>query len=141
MRKTRLRSLLASAGLIAALTACETIEEEATEALGREFVATLAPAAGGSGSGRAEIALNDAENRVCTDLELSSGVQMTAGRIVGPGNTTVVTLDVPNVNNDADDCDDLSDAVLDGIKANPGAYSVQITAATGNLSGVLKPQV
>jgi len=73
---------------------------------------------------------------LCTDLELSPGVNMTAGAILGPGNTPVADIDVPD-DNDSDDCDNVTDAQIDGIKANPGAYRVQVNATTGNLSGPL----
>lgn len=128
--------LLASAGALLALAGCETVAEEATEAIGFEYTAILSPAAGGSGSGKAEVSLNDATNMLCTDLELSPGVNMTAGAILGPGNTPVADIDVPD-DNDSDDCDNVTDAQIDGIKANPGAYRVQINATTGNLSGPL----
>ena len=128
--------LLASAAALLALAGCETVAEEATEAIGFEYTAMLSPAAGGSGSGKAEVSLNDATNMLCTDLELSPGVNMTAGAILGPGNTPVADIDVPD-DNDSDDCDNVTDAQIDGIKANPGAYRVQVNATTGNLSGRL----
>ncbi len=128
--------LLASAGVLLALAGCETVAEEATEAIGFEYTAILSPAAGGSGSGKAEVSLNDATNMLCTDLELSPGVNMTAGAILGPGNTPVADIDVPD-DNDSDDCDNVTDSQIDGIKANPGAYRVQVNATTGNLSGPL----
>ena len=128
--------LLASAGALLALAGCETVAEEATEAIGFEYTAILSSAAGGSGSGKAEVSLNDATNMLCTDLELSNGVNMTAGAILGPGNTPVADIDVPD-DNDSDDCDNVTDAQIDGIKANPGAYRVQVNATTGNLSGPL----
>lgn len=137
MRSSKVRAVLACAGLLAALSGCETIEEEVTEVLGPEFFATLTPGAGGSGSGRAEIALNDVGNVLCTDLDLSSGVNMTAGHITGPGNTTIATIDAPD-DNDTDDCNNVTDAIIDGIRANPGAYSVHIDATTGDLSGTLR---
>ena len=137
MQHSTTTRLLASAGAILALAGCETVAEEATEAIGFEYTAILAPAAGGSGSGKAEVSLNDATNMLCTDLELSSGVNMTAGAILGPGNTPVADIDVPEGDNDSDDCDNVADAQIDGIKANPGAYRVQINATTGNLSGPL----
>ena len=136
MTRTTTTRLLASAGLLLALAGCETVAEEATEAIGFEYTAMLAPSAGGSGSGKAEVSLNDASNMLCTDLELTSNVNMTAGAILGPGNTPVADIDVPD-DNDSDDCDNVTDAQIDGIKANPGAYRVQINATTGNLSGPL----
>jgi hypothetical protein len=129
-------ALLASAGALLALAGCETVAEEVTEAIGFEYTAILSPAVGGSGSGKAEVSLNDATNMLCTDLELSAGVNMTAGAILGPGNTPVADIDVPD-DNDSDDCDNVTDAQVDGIKANPGAYRVQVNATTGNLSGPL----
>ncbi len=126
---------LASACALAGLTACETVAEETTEAVGFEYTAMLAPAAGGTGSGKAEISLNDATNMLCTDLELS-GVTMTAGHIIGPGDAVIADIDVPD-DNDSDDCDNITDAQLDAIKANPGDFRVHIAAASGDLWGTL----
>lgn len=139
MHSLKASHLLVSVAAIAALTGCETVAEEVNEAVGFEYVATLAPVSGGSGSGKAEISLNDATNMICTDLELSNGVAMTAGHIMGPGNTVVADIDVPD-DNDSDDCDNVSDAVLDAIKANPGAYRVHIAATTGDLHGTLRKE-
>jgi hypothetical protein len=126
---------LASAGILALLGGCETVAEEATEAVGFEYTAMLAPAAGGTGAGKAEISLNDATNMLCTDLELS-GVTMTVGHIVGPGNEVIADIDVPD-DNDSDDCDNITDAQLDAIKANPGAFKVHVGTTTGDLYGTL----
>jgi hypothetical protein len=126
---------LASAGMIALLGGCETVAEEANEAVGFEYVAMLAPSGGGAAAGKAEISLNDATNTLCTDLELS-GVTMTVGHVVGPGDTVIATLDVPK-DNDSDDCDAITDAQLDAIKANPGAFKVHVGTTTGDLYGTL----
>ena len=131
-------TLLLAACAAAALGGCETVAEEANEAIGFEYVATLAPSAGGSGSGKAEISLNDATNMLCTDLELS-GVTMTAGHIIGPGNAVIADIDVPD-DNDSDDCDNITDAQLDAIKADPGAYKVHIAATPGDLWGTLRKE-
>ncbi|HEX8480320.1 MAG TPA: hypothetical protein VF650_00270 [Allosphingosinicella sp.] len=119
-----------------ALAACETVAEEANEAIGFEYTAMLAPAGGGAGSGKVEISLNDATNMLCTDLELSSGLTMTVGHLVGPGNTVIATLDVPK-DNDSEDCDSITDAELDAIKANPGDFKVHVGTSTGDLYGTL----
>jgi hypothetical protein len=126
---------LASAGILAMLGGCETVAEEANEAVGFEYTAMLAPAAGGTGAGKAEISLNDATNMLCTDLELS-GVTMTVGHIVGPDNSLIADIDVPD-DNDSDDCDNITDAQLDAIKANPGAFKVHVGTTTGDLYGTL----
>jgi len=137
MSRVKSTQLLLAATAALALAGCETIAEEATEALGQEFVAMLAPAAGGTGSGKAEISLNDTSNMLCTDLELNGAVAMTAGHIVGPGGTVVADIDVPD-DNDSDDCDNVSDAAIDGIRENPGAYRVHIAATTGDLNGTVR---
>lgn len=129
--------LLATTGALA-LTGCETVAEEVNEAVGFEYTAMLAPSGTGTGSGKAEVSLNDATNMICTDLELS-GVNMTAGHIIGPGDAVIADIDVPD-DNDSDDCDNVSDADLDGIKANPGAYRIHIAATTGDLWGTLRKE-
>ncbi|MET1111627.1 MAG: CHRD domain-containing protein [Allosphingosinicella sp.] len=126
---------LASAGMMAMLGGCETVAEEANEAVGFEYVAMLAPSDGGAAKGKAEISLNDATNTLCTDLELS-GVTMTVGHVVSPDGNAIATLDVPN-DNDSDDCDQITDAQLDAIKANPGAFKVHVGTTTGDLYGTL----
>lgn len=135
MRTNKTIFLLAASAGIVALAGCETVAEEATEAIGFEYTAMLSPAAGGSGAGKAEISLNDATNMLCTDLEIS-GVNMTAGHIIGPGNAVIADIDVPD-DNDSDDCDNITDDQLDAIKANPGAFKVHIAATTGDLWGTL----
>ena len=110
--------LLVAASAAFALTGCETIAEEATEALGQEYVAMLSPGPGGSGSGKAEISLNDTSNMLCTDLELNGSVAMTAGHIVAPGGRVI--------------------ADIDAIRANPASYRVHIAATTGDLNGTLR---
>jgi len=127
---------LASAGILAMLGGCEHVAEEANEAVGFEYVAMLAPSGGGAPAGKAEISLNDATNTLCTDLELS-GVTMTVGHVVGPDGTAIATLDVPKEGNDSDDCDAITDAQLDAIKANPGAFKVHVGTTTGDLFGTL----
>lgn len=135
-RVTSTRLLFAATAAFA-LAGCETVAEEATEALGQEYVAMLAPGSGGSGSGKAEISLNDTSNMLCTDLELYGTVAMTAGHILGPGNAVIADIDVPD-DNDSDDCDNVSDSAIDGIRENPGAYRVHIAATTGDLNGTLR---
>jgi hypothetical protein len=128
---------LASAGILALLGGCETVAEETTEAVGFEYVAMLAPTGGGSGSGKAEISLNDATNTLCTDLELAAGVTMTVGHVVSPEGNAIATLDIPKAGNDSKDCDQITDAQLDSIKANPGAFKVHVGTTNGDLFGNL----
>ena len=137
MSRVKSARLMLAATAALALAGCETVVEEATEALGQEYVAMLSPSSGGSGSGKAEISLNDTSNMLCTDLELYGSVGMTAGHIIGPGNTVIADIDVPD-DNDSDDCDNVGDAAIDGIRENPGAYRVHIAATTGDLWGTLR---
>ncbi|HEX2763498.1 MAG TPA: CHRD domain-containing protein [Allosphingosinicella sp.] len=131
-------ALALAAGSLVALAGCETVAEEANQAVGFEYVAMLSPSGGGTGSGKAEISLNDATNMLCTDLELS-GVSMTAGHIIGPDGGVIADIDVPD-DNDSDDCDNITDAQLDAIKANPGNFKVHIAATTGDLMGTLRKE-
>jgi hypothetical protein len=137
--------LLLAACAAAALTACETVAEEATEAVGQEYIAMLAPVGGGASMGKAEISLNDTTNMICTDLELAPGVAMTAGHIMGPGGAVVADIDVPSNagggDNDSDDCDNVADQALDGLRENPGAYWVHIAATSGDLRGAFRREV
>jgi hypothetical protein len=128
---------LASAAILAMLGGCETVAEEANEAVGFEYVAMLTGSGGGSGSGKAEISLNDATNTLCTDLELAAGVTMTVGHVVSPDGQAIATLDVPKAGNDSKDCDQITDAQLDSIKANPGAFKVHVGTTNGDLFGTL----
>jgi hypothetical protein len=127
---------LASAGILAMLGGCETVAEEATEAVGYEYTAMLVPSGGGAAKGKADISLNDATNTLCTDLELS-GVTMTVGHVVSPDGAAIATLDVPKDGKDSEDCDQITDAQLDAIKANPGAFKVHVGTTTGDLFGNL----
>lgn len=127
---------LASAGILVMLAGCETVAEETTEAVGFEYTAILTPSGGGAAAGKAEISLNDATNTLCTDLELS-GVTMTVGHVVSPDGNAIATLDIPKSGNDSEDCDQITDAQLDAIKANPGAFKVHVGTTTGDLFGNL----
>ncbi|HEX8124092.1 MAG TPA: hypothetical protein VF548_00755 [Allosphingosinicella sp.] len=128
---------LASAGILTMLGGCETVAEETTEAVGFEYVAMLAPQGGGAGSGKVEISLNDATNTLCSDVELAAGVTMTVGHVVSPDGQAIATLDVPKEGNDSKDCDQITDAQIDAIKASPGAFKVHIGTTTGDLFGNL----
>lgn len=123
--------MLASTAALVSLSGCETLAEELTEAVGHEFVAALTPMSGGSGSGKVEISIDDATNVICTDLELTSDVGMTGGHLLAGNNAVVAELDVPGDDDDSEDCDSVSDGVIDNIIVNPGNYQVHITATTG----------
>jgi CHRD domain len=140
MRITRKSLALMALPAFAMLAGCETVAEEANAAIGFEYVAALT---GASGTGKAEVSLNDATNTLCTDLELSAGVQMTAGHLLGPGNAVIANLDVPGAgdgSNDSEDCDSITDAQLDAIKANPAAFRIHIAATNGDLNGTLRKE-
>jgi hypothetical protein len=128
---------MASAGLLALLGGCETVAEEANEAVGFEYIAMLAPSGGGSSGGKAELSLNDATNTLCTDLELAAGLRMTVGHVVSPQGAAIATLEVPKAGNDSKDCDQITDAQLDAVKADPGAFKVHVGTDTGDYFGNL----
>ncbi|MGA9583555.1 MAG: hypothetical protein WBR13_16465 [Allosphingosinicella sp.] len=128
---------LASAGILALLGGCETVAEEANEAIGFEYVAMLSPQGGGASGGKVEISLNDATNTLCSDIELAAGLTMTIGHVVSPEGGAIATLDVPKAGNDSADCDQITDAQLDAVKANPGAFKVHVGTTTGDFFGNL----
>lgn len=121
-----------------ALGGCETVEEAVNETIGNNFVATLAganevPGPGDpDGWGMARIAINDATNSICTDLEVRDIAAVTAAHIhrgaAGVAGPPVVTLDAPD-DNDSDDCDTVSDALVDEIRANPRGFYVNVHTA------------
>ncbi len=126
--------LLLAAGVFA-LAGCETVKEEVDEVVGNNFRAEMngaseVPGPGDpNGFGKAEIAINDAANTVCTDLEVRDIGNVTAAHIHrgGPGvaGPPVVNLDPPD-DNDSDDCDNVADALVDEIRNNPGGFYVNI---------------
>ena len=139
--------LAACAGL--ALAGCETVGEAVNEVVGNRFVATLAganevPGPGDpDGWGMARIAVNDAANQICTDLEVRGISAVTAAHIhrggAGTAGPPVVTLDAPD-DNDSDDCDTATDTLIDEIRANPRGFYVNVHTADFP-SGAIRGQV
>ena len=125
--------LLAAAPLALGLAACEHVNE----VVGSEYRATLTganavPPGDPDGWGRADININDATNQICTDLEVRNISPVTAAHIhrggAGVNGPPVVTLDAPD-DNDSDDCDVISDALADEIRANPSGFYVNVHTA------------
>ena len=139
MRILKTPHLLVPVCGLMALSACETVGEEVAEAVGYEYTAMLTAGAGGTGTGKAEISLDDATNAICTDLELANVGTVTAAHLMGPGGAVIKNIDPPD-DNDSEDCDTSTDAVVDSIRANPGAYSVHVVASTGTLTGTLRKE-
>ena len=127
-------ALLLAAGVLA-LAGCETVKEEVDEVVGNNFRAELngaseVPGPGDpNGFGKAEIAINDAANTICTDLEVRDIGNVTAAHIhrggAGVAGPPVVNLDPPD-DNDSDDCDTKDDALIDEIRNNPGGFYVNV---------------
>src|SRR5687767_8349529 len=126
--------LLSAACGALALAACESLTEEATEVIGNNFHASLSgaaevPPADPDGAGMARIAINDATNQVCTDLEVRMINAVTAAHIhegrAGTNGPPVITLDAPD-DDDSDDCDTVSDALVDRLRNDPGAFYVNV---------------
>ena len=117
-----------------ALSGCETLTEEVNEVIGNNFHATLTgasevPPADPDGAGMARIAINDATNQVCTDLEVRNISAVTAAHIhegrAGVNGPPVITLDAPD-DDDSDDCDTASDVLVDRLRRNPSAFYVNV---------------
>ena len=144
------RLLLAACGLFA-LTACETVNEAANDAVGDQFRAQLSGAnepGGGDpdGAGLARIEISDTTNTICTDLEVRLISPATAAHIhrgaAGVNGPPVITLDTPD-DNDSDDCDEVPDALVDEIKRNPAGFYVNVHTADypdGAIRGQLRRQ-
>ena len=77
----------------------------------------------------ARISVNDATNRVCTDLEVRMIGTVTAAHIHRGGpevaGPPVITLDAPD-DSDSDDCDTADDSLVDEIRNNPSAFYVNV---------------
>ena len=129
------KRLLLAACAVAALGGCETVEEAVDTVIGNNFAATLTGAAevpgpgDPDGWGMARITVNDATNRVCTDLEVRAIGDVTAAHIhrgaAGVAGPPVINLDTPD-DDDSDDCDTASDALVDEIRTNPGGFYVNV---------------
>lgn len=128
--------LLAAAGALA-LGACETLDEAVVDTFGNEFRADMNGAnepGGGDpdGTGIARVETNDTLNTVCADLEVREIGIVTAAHIhrggAGVNGPPVVNLDPPD-DNDSDDCDTVSDTLIDEIRRNPGGFYVNVHTA------------
>jgi hypothetical protein len=135
-----LRIILLGAGAAFALAGCETVDEEVTQALGSEISATLLPVGGGGGSGRALLAMNDTTNQVCADLEVSGIGDAVDAHVHAQDGTRYLDIAVED-DNDSDDCDTVSDALLDHMRRSPRSYYVDVHTAAmpnGALRGTLR---
>ena len=128
------RHALLAACAIFVMAGCESAREEIVEIVGENFVAPLnganeRPRADPDGTGMARVAINDDTNRVCTDLEVRDIGNVTAAHIhrgaAGVNGPPVVTLDPPD-DEDSDDCDVASDALVAEILANPANFYVNV---------------
>jgi len=138
MLRLKLIHLLPAAACGAlALAGCETVQEEVNEVVGNNFHASLlgsdeVPPADPDGTGVAHIAINDATNQVCTDLEVRNLDMVTAAHIhegrAGVNGPVVITLDPPD-DNDSDDCDTVPDALVDRLRHDPNGFYVNVHTA------------
>jgi hypothetical protein len=117
-------------------------------AFARELSAVLSgkDLAGGDadGWGRVKVHIDDSTNRLCTDLEVRSIGKVTAAQIhrgtAGVDGPAVVTMDLPEDEQDSDDCDRIGDELADQIQANPAGFYVSIRT-TENPNGALRGQL
>jgi len=131
------RHILLAAGALFALASCESARQEVVELVGENFVAPLnggneRPRGDPDGTGMARVAINDDTNRICTDLEVRDIGNVTAAHIhrgaAGANGPPVVTLDPPD-DDDSNDCDVASDALVAEILANPAGFYVNVHTA------------
>ena len=134
MAVSRFRTILILSGGAVALAGCETVNRVTNDIVGNNFAATLSganevPLGDADGSGTASISTNDAVNQICTKLEVRNIGNVTAAHIhrgaAGVNGPPVVPLDAPD-DNDSNDCDTVTDALLDEIRRNPGNFYVNI---------------
>jgi hypothetical protein len=134
MSETRNRSFLTVAAAAIAVAGCETVERTVQDVVGNNFAATLSganevPRGDPDGVGTAQIAINDTTNQICTHLEVRNIGAVTAAHIhrgaAGVNGPPVVTLDAPD-DNDSDDCDDVTDALVDEIRRDPAGFYVNV---------------
>jgi hypothetical protein len=140
--------MVLAAGAIVGLGACASVEEKVTEVVGNTFAANLSgasevPPADPDGVGTARISIDDATNRICTDLEVRNIGTVTVAHIhrgaAGVNGPPVVNLDPPD-DNDSDDCDNSSDALIDELRRNPAGFYVNVHT-TDYPNGAIRGQV
>ena len=131
------RHALLAACTIFVMAGCESARQEVVEIVGENFVAPLnggneRPRGDPDGTGMARVAINDDTNRICTDLEVRDIGNVTAAHIhrgaTGVNGPPVVTLDPPD-DDDSNDCDVASDALVAEILANPAGFYVNVHTA------------
>lgn len=131
-----MRGYLVAAALIGAtLTGCDDDDPLGTDT--ETLSATLTGAAevpgpgDPDGSGTAEITLDDDDNEVCWDIDVTNiTLPATAAHIhigaAGVAGGIEVTLSAPDASGNATGCVDAADALVDDIIATPGAFYVNV---------------
>lgn len=139
--------LILSAGAVA-LAGCETVNRVANDIVGNNFAAALTgakevPAGDPDGVGTATISTNDAIDQICTRLEVRNIGVVTAAHIhrgaEGVNGPPVVPLDAPD-DNDSNDCDTVTDSLLDEIRRNPRDFYVNVHT-TDYPNGAIRGQI
>jgi hypothetical protein len=129
------------------LAACETVADAVAD--GKQASLTGAAEAPGpgdpDGSGSAEITVVDAVDNVCYDIDVRAIAPATMAHIhrgaPGVAGPVVVTLGAPS-DGHSEGCVNTPGALADEIKANPGAFYVNVHNAAypaGAIRGQLRP--
>ena len=129
MRRTLI--ILAAGSAAFTLAGCETVAE-ATQPTHHATLTGAAEVPGPGdpdGSGRAEVSIIDAADRICYEIWTSNIQTPTAAHIhrgaAGVAGPPVITLDAP-VDGHVSSCEDINGGLADEINANPAAFYVNV---------------
>ena len=127
----KMLAILGAGSAAIALSGCETV----AEAVQPTHHATLTGAAevpgpgDPDGSGRAEISMVDAADRVCYEIWVSNIATPTAAHIhrgaTGVAGPPVITIDEPT-DGHVSSCEDIDGTLADEINGNPDAFYINV---------------
>jgi len=123
--------LLAAGSAAIALSGCETVAEVTQPTFNTVMNgAAEVPGPGDpDGTGRAEMHIVDAADRICYEIWVQGLSSVTATHIhrgaAGVAGPPVITLESPT-DGHSKECEDIDGSLADEIKANPGAFYLNV---------------